>query len=112
MWRLTAINILAVARLARQATSLVAQSIQLARRELRLVLEGAELAILARAAEMEVVTHLFASLLHAGFEVCGALGVFRGKGQIEALLGFIIISILFVFVFVVCLAGEDFFGCD
>jgi len=65
---LTAIKVFAVSILASQTTCLVAQRIQLSGRELRLVLELAELAVLAVSAQVPVVAHLLAGTLHALIE--------------------------------------------
>lgn len=65
---LTAVNVLAVAVLARQTARFIAQSIQLCSAKLRLVLKIAEFAVLAMAAEVPVITHLLASAHHTVLE--------------------------------------------
>lgn len=93
LWVLTAVDVLTVPVLTGQAASLVAQSIQLARRQLRLVLETAEVAVLAVAAEVPMVAHLLSDLFHAGFERVCRSRVFWWERFIEPLLSFVVISI-------------------
>lgn len=95
---LTAIDVLAVPILARQTTSLVAQGVHLSRRELRLVLELAEFAVFAVAAEVPVVAHLLAGTLHALVEGESGAVIARWEWLIESLLFFVVIGIFLLFV--------------
>jgi hypothetical protein len=66
--RLTAINVLAVPVFTSKATRLIAEGVQLASGELRLMLELTEFSILAMPAKMPMVAHLFTSVPHAVFQ--------------------------------------------
>jgi hypothetical protein len=65
---LTTVNVLAVPVLTSQTARLVAQGVQLRRREFRFMLKLAEFAVLAVTTEMPVVAHFLARALHAFIE--------------------------------------------
>jgi hypothetical protein len=90
---LTAVDVFTIFVLTRQSACLVSQSVQLTSSKSRFMLKVAELALLALASEVKVVTHLFTKFMHTDFEGLGGPAIARRERIIKSLLSFIEISV-------------------